>query len=156
MTTPSYVSRTILTAEIGTDLLTQLGSSTGSLTATDNTRIDAVCVRVCDQVHKKLLGLGIELDDIPPAVQDIAVRIAKTQIHKATWNPRGVPTPQLLIQEEADANTELESIAQGMHVVDDRDPARQIGARFTYTDLDVAPSVDNPRQTIAWRMRKLP
>lgn len=156
MSLPEYVTRTILTAELGIATLTQLASTTGTITTDDGTRVDEVCNRVNSRVDKRIQGLSISTNTIPPALKDIAVRIAKTWVHKATWNPRGVPTPSGLVSSEAEALAELEEIAAGLDTVDNRDPARQIAARFTSTDLDVNPSSTNARVTIGRRMSKLP
>lgn len=154
---PEYVTQAKLTSRLGAEQLARTASATGVLDAEATTRITAVCADVNSFVDSKVAGLGIDVvTSIPSALEDCAVRLARAALHQKAWNGYGVHTPKSLLDDAQAARDELEAFALGYATVDGSTPARQVGAQFSWVDLGTDADDDNPRETVAGKMSRLP
>lgn len=155
--TTAYIDQTELTSRLGSDGLARLASPIATLDSEATTRISEAATDVNARIDGKIGGLGISVSPtIPPWLIDIAARLVKPVLHRMTWGPRGVPTPQGLIDDGEAAWKELEEIAAGKATVDGSASAAQVASAFSWRDIDNNPSDSNSRETLKRHMRRLP
>lgn len=150
-----YIDQAGLTARVGSTPLARLASISATLDAAATSRIATSCTDANAEVDAAVSGLDLTLDPVPTHLADCAARIALATLHERTWSGAGVRLPGDLEAARKQARADLSQLKAGTTAID-RDSAQQVVARARFQDFGNTPQVDNPRTTVARRMRRLP
>ncbi len=154
----TYLTRAQLQDRLTLAGLTALGSTTGVLTAGDEERITEILEDTSGRIDSVVAGLGIDVDNPPRALEDIALDFAKCELWRRTWVPKGLAERDDLVKASADAEKRLKEFQEGFRSGSSGTaPGVANASKFSWTNVGDAPSSSNPRRTLRSRMdRNLP
>ncbi len=153
----TYLSRTTLQDRLSLPGLTSLASTTGTITAEDETRITQVLEDISGRIDSVVAGLGIDVNNPPRALQDIALDFAKAELWERVWMVEGLPERTDLTKLAIEAEERLEKFPKGYRVgaIGDTPGQAQV-SKFSWRNVADNQSDNNPRLTTRSRMRGLP
>lgn len=154
----TYLTRAQLEERLTLAGLTALGSTTGALSAADDARILDILEDISGRIDSVVGGLGIDPDDPPRALQDIALDFCKAELWERVWVPKGLPEREDLQELAEKAEERLIDFRKGYRGKDaSTTPGVTNASRFSWRNVgDDEPSSNNTRQTLRSRMRGLP
>lgn len=153
----TYLTRTTLEERLTPEGLTAIASTTGAITANDETRILQVLEDISGRIDSVVAGLGIDVNNPPRALQDIALDFAKAELWERVWMVEGLPERKDLSDKATEAEERLKEFPKGYRTgaIGDTPGQAQLG-RFSWRNVADNPSDNNPRQTTRSRMKGLP
>jgi hypothetical protein len=154
----TFIAQAGLQNRYGAGGLARLASPIATLDAEATTRISQACADANSQVDGAVAGISLDLSGPPANLISIAARLAARRLWVLTWSSRvSTGVPKAIADDANQAEVELAAIQTGVASGDGVvSPPQTVAGQFSWEDIGNAPATDNPRTTVAHRMRRLP